>query len=337
MSSPTSPPLPATGRTAARQQERLLRNRFASANPVAPAALELAAFLVVAERHEEALHVIDQALQRERQPALRIARAGLLRDLARPADAARELSDLRRERGVINLAPGTLLELAEVQWVAGRNDEAAATMAELRRAYADDAWLVDHAEQVEAAEVRIRKSGAPGEDPLANGELRDILALLRAAPRATARQRLLARLTAPDPTGPSRDGKADARQPVRLQAIAIAAGDSAAGVRAFAVRAAARCGVVEPEFWRTALLDPAALVRRFAAPAAVAPLGEEAPKHLFAALQREQDPEAFRALHRALAEALAAQLGQRVPCDFDPNDPQARAAAVSAWEQRWPQ
>ena len=305
-----------------REVERELRNAFANADEPTDAALRLVAFLVAGERHHDALAVVDAALERSRTTPLRIARAGLLRDVARPDLAARALEELVRELGHAGLAPGTLSDLAQVQWVAGRRDAAAETLRSLRRVHADDPWLDEFSADVEALHERLeRPDGAI--DPLANGTLRDLFALLRAAPRVTARMRLLDRLAGPRAAG------GPERASVRARAVAIACADSSAAVRARAVQLAPASGLSSREFWRAALRDPSPLVRRFAASTAAVAMGRDVAPVLCDAIEGELDPQVFTALHDGLQKCLSV----RVPaCDAE--DAVAREATAKAWRAR---
>ncbi|MCK5944742.1 MAG: hypothetical protein KAI24_22325, partial [Planctomycetes bacterium] len=138
-----------------RATERDLRNAFAAAVDPSDAALQLASFLVHQERYPEALHICDLALERKRSVPVRLARAGLLRDVARNDLAAVELRDVVRELGRERVSAGTLLELAQVEWLAGQRDEAGATMRDLLRIHADSPVLEERAESIREWHRRI--------------------------------------------------------------------------------------------------------------------------------------------------------------------------------------
>lgn len=295
------------------RKERQLRNAFANADDeaVTQAALNLGGYLVQQERHFDALFVIDAGLKRQHTVPLRLARAGLLRDVARCDLAAVELQGVVRQLGAKNVSPATLFDLVQAEWVAGQADAAAATLRSIQRAHAGDRWLRDHATDMAAWDRRIREV-APGRDPLANGELRDLFALLRAAPEAAGRLKMLNTLAVPPqtraPEGSAPQGSApednDERRPVRVRAVAIACADESTAVRARAVYLAAANHLTDERFWQIALTDAAPLVRRFAATGASQQHGREAAPLLFEAICREQDEQAFGTLHAALATAF---------------------------------
>lgn len=307
------------GSTAAddgRARERRLRNAFAESGQSAAAAVDLAAHLTAEERFAEALHVLDLACSRAPDASLRLARAGVLRDLARNDLALVDLEEYVARRGRDAVTPGTLFELAQVAWLAGDEAAAAQALRDLRTRHATAPWLEDHREDVREWSVRISRE-TPATDA---GELRDVFALLRCAPRGSDRLRLLERLAA---------SGADARAPVRLRAIGVACADESPAVRARAVQLADANGVADRAFWLTALEDPAALVRRFAARGVQQHVTNGAAPALLAAIEREQTPEPFRAMHAALERAL----GVEVPLE-DPASEAERARVRAAWRER---
>ncbi|MGK0433787.1 MAG: hypothetical protein ACJA0V_002937 [Planctomycetota bacterium] len=289
------------------RNERQLRNAFANADKeaVTQAALDLAGYLVQQERQFDALFVVDAGLKRQHSVPLRLARAGLLRDVARCDLAAIELQAVVRQLGAKNVSPATLFDLVQAEWVAGQGDAAAATLRSIQQAHAGDAWLRDHATDMAEWDRRIREV-APGRDPLANGELRDLFALLRAAPEAAGRLKILNTLAVPPKTRNPQSNQQDddERRPVRIRAIAIACADESTAVRARAVYLAAANHLTDDRFWQIALTDAAPLVRGFAATGASQQHGREAAPLLFEAICREQDEQTFGTLHAALAMAL---------------------------------
>lgn len=309
-----------------RSKERALRNAFADAGDVTEPALQLASFLVRKERYPEALHVLDLAIGRSRddeRPApagLRLARAGLLRDVARNDLAMVELRGVVRERGRERVAAGTLLELAQVEWLAGERDAAKATMRDLLRVHVDRPFLRDNAAWVREWRNRIENQSVTDD----SGDLRDAFALLRAAPLVTGRIRILDALARPQASGPD-----DGRREVRLLAIKIACADESAAVRTRAVQLADANGVDNLPFWRAAMADEAPLVRRYGAYGAVRRHGERAVDAVLAAMAAEQDPATFAALHAAMAKALDVA---PPPC-ADENE-EGRANAVAMWRKR---
>ena len=288
------------------RSERYLRNAFANADQmgVTQAALDLAGYLVQQERHFDALFVVDAALQRQHTIPLRLARAGLLRDIARCDLAAVELQGVVRQLGAKNVSPATLFDLVQAEWVAGQGEAAAATLRSIQRAHAGDAWLRDHAIDMSEWDHKIRDV-APGRDPLANGELRDLFALLRAAPEAAGRLKMLNTLAAPPKSRAIEADDLDTRRPIRVRAIAIACADTSTAVRARAVYLAAANQMTDERFWQVALTDAAPLVRRFAATGAAQQHGREAVAILLEAISREHNEETFLSLHAALAKAFS--------------------------------
>lgn len=311
--------------------ERELRNAYATATDPSDAAIDLAGFLVRGERYAEALHVVDQALGRSQATALRITRAGLLRDVARCDLAATELLGVVRELGLEGVGPTTLFALAQVQWVAGQPEAARDSLRSLNRLHASSPWFAQHKAEVQDWHDRIENHQA-GRDLLANGAMRDLFALLRAAPVPTARLRLLERLATP-PAGGREGGRQqhDDRRAIRIRAIAVACGDESAAVRTRAVQLAAKNQLSNLEFWQAALGDVAALVRRTAAGHAAKQHGAVAVPALLAAVTREQDPGAFAALHRALSGLHAS--AQEPEFGFD--TAAGRSAAVAYWKEQF--
>ena len=314
-----------TRRPTTRNKERVLRNAFANATASgqAQAALNLAGFLVQQERHESALFVIEAAIERQRTTALRIARASLLRDIARCDLAMSELRGVVREVGVDKVSPGTLFDLAQIEWVNGDAAAAAETLRRMQHQYAGDAWIQNHAAELEEWYRRITTTHAR-QDSLANGEMRDMFALLRAAPNISGRLKILDSLARPAAqAGDTSDG----RHPIRLRAIAIACDDEATAVRARAVQLAAANGMTDLPFWQAALKDTAPSVRLFAASGAASQHQKLAAPLLLTAIEQEQDPQAFAAMHRSLAKVLKVT----IPV-IDKNSPNDRQAAVLHWK-----
>ncbi|MGK0299472.1 MAG: hypothetical protein ACI89X_000336 [Planctomycetota bacterium] len=298
--SPAEASAPKRGRS-----ERHLRNAFANADTkgATQATLDLAGYLVQKERHFDALFVVDTALKRDYSVPLRLARAGLLRDVARCDLAASELQAVVHQLGAKKVSPATLFDLVQMQWVAGYGESAIATLRSIRQVHAGDPWLRDHATEIADWDRRIHEV-APGRDPLANGELRDLLALLRAAPQAAGRLKILNTLAVPPKVGLANRAADDARRPVRVRAIAIACADESTAVRARAVSLATANRLTDENFWQVALTDPAPLVRRFAATGAAQQHGRDSVPMLFQAIRREQEEQAFQSMHAALAVAL---------------------------------
>ena len=314
------------------RDERTLRNAFANATDPTQAGLELAGFLVQQERQSDALFVIDTALKQKRTDnqadtvPLRLARAGLLRDVARCDLAVTELRGVVQELGAKRVSPATLLDLAQAEWVTGDNQAASATLQTLHREHANDDWVGENAHELATWRQRF-EAVRPGRDPLANGELRDMYALLRAAPDYSARLRMLNSLARPDFEAINDAGGIDARRPLRLRAIAIACADDAASVRARAVQWAAANQLTDMLFWTTALRDVAPVVRNFAATGITRMHGKLAASELLQAIAREQDHAAFLSMHAALSKSLGVAAK---PCDAATDA--GRQAAVTVWK-----
>lgn len=297
--------------------ERTLRSRFASDPDAVEPGLQLASFLVVHERHLEALHVLDMVLARHRDHGALLARAGILRDLAQNELARRDLLEVVRERGLTLAAPGTLFELAKVEWLAGYGVEARQTLARLAKIHVDSDFVGTHREEIHEWRARIAAADGRG-----GGDLRDALALLRAAPRVTARLQMLESLAGESAIERGGDGRA----PLRSRAIAIACGDESPALRMRALQLAALNGLQQQPLWRTALRDPDPMVRRAAAHGFPSSRERDAVDGLLDAMAAEQDGATFRAMHAAVARVLHVP---RPRCDA--GDAAERARVVQAW------
>jgi hypothetical protein len=301
--------------------ERSLRHEVAEAADPAPAALELADLLCSLERHREALAVVDAALQRADAPALRVCRAGLLRDLGRRQQAADALLALVGAHGPAAMHPGLMFECAELQWLAGDAEGAAKTLRSLQEVHAADPWCADNRVALDGLVEEVATRDAPP-----RVRVRDLLASLRGSGTVPERVLLLSELVAlaDRETGPR-------RQHLRSRAIAIACADESPAVRARAVQLAEPAAEDAESFFRAALDDDAALVRRFAAERSVPCAGAAAAPLLLEAIQRESDGPAFRAMHAALAALLAE--GPDLPPASE-TDAVARERVALAWRLR---
>jgi hypothetical protein len=294
--------------------EAALREALANAPDPADAALALVAQLTYAERHREALAVLDAAQRRLDSGPLQIARAGVLRDLGQRHAAVRALRDLRDAAGAGALHPRLLFELAELEWLEGELDAAAATLLQLAAVHGEDAWTQAHRTEWQAAAAAIARGEVPR-----RMRLRDLLGNLRGAPLATERVAVLAQLQGSLPPNASA---------FRDRAVAIALGDEAGAVRARAVRLAQPGADVAAAFCAEALADPDPLVRQAAADRAAPLLGERAIEPLAAALAAESDPATFAQLHAALAALVP-----DAPAAVDATDADARAGLLARWRQ----
>ena len=298
--------------------ERALRNRFATAGDSVEPGMELASFLVASERHGEALHVLDLTIKRQRAPTALLARASVLRDLAQNELARRDLGEVVRRRGRAGVAPGTLFELAQVEWLAGAAHDAAKTLEDLVRLHADSDFLAVARQDID--EWRLRVSDAS--QVAASESLRDALALLRGASRVTVRLRMLESLAGPKAV--ERGGAA--RRSIRAHAIAIACGDPSPALRARGLQLAVINDVHPAGLWPSALMDEDAMVRRAAAEAFPMRYRDSAAAALLAALERERDPGVFRAMHAAMRRAT-----QRPGPRCEAGDAGGRSRTARAW------
>ena len=309
----SSVPAPAAETDAPTEAE--LRDQLRSAADPTPAALQLVRVLDAEERLPEALAVLDQALARRPvDPLLEVARAGVLRDLGRRAEAVAALRALLERAGPAKMHPGLLFELAEVEFVEGEAAAAKATLNSLRQEHADDPWL-----RGSAAELALLQSQVDGGGRPVRLCSRDLLGNLRGSADAAERARALEQLL---PLGGL----------VAARAQAIAAADRAPEVRAAAVRQCVVDGAVLPEMIAVALADPEPSVRRAAAARARELPVQQAIDLLLPTLAAEQDPETFAALDGALRASAGA--GPEVTAAAAA-DPAARSAVVSAWRSRW--
>lgn len=302
--------------------ERSLRQELATAEDPTASALELAAFLASEERHDEALAVVQQAGTRSQEPGLRVARAGLLRDLGRRHLALAELEALVREHGARALNPGLLFEVAELNWLEGNGAQALANLREIDQIHGDDPWCIDHRWQLSELAAEIQRGRGP--QRVRN---RDLLGNLRGAPDASKRIAALEQLTR---TAAAGEGATAA---VRARAVAIASGDAAPVVRARAVQLHQPSAETAAEFCETALADEATIVRQFAAPRAVELLGPASAFLLLDCLAKEQDPATFATLHEALKKL--GRTAPQLPVGGG-ETAEGRQAIVAAWRERWP-
>jgi hypothetical protein len=269
--------------------ERHWREQLATAADPTDAALALAGWLCELERHDEADLVLAAAQARVPGPELRIARAGVWRDLGQRHRAAAELGAVIVEHGAAEVHPGLLLELAELHLLEGSPDAARAALQQLRSVHAGAPWVVQRQLPIEALALAIEQPGGPRRITV-----RDLLGNLRGAPVPTARLAALEALAneAPVPAG--------SVQPLHEQAIAIALGDPSPAVRARALEMAQLSPSVMHELVLAALEDPAALVRSIAADRVTAALGHADLPQLHTLLAAESDAGAFARLHAAL-------------------------------------
>lgn len=238
---------------APREREADLRRELATAVDPTAAALELAALLTQFERCAEALAAIDAARMRVPSPALRVARAGVLRDLGQRHLAVAELRALRRELGAAAMHPHLLFELAELEWLEGDGQGTQQTLRELATTHGDDEWTKTH----RAAREELMTACQVAERPRRLA-IRDLLGNLRGAPLATERLAVLEQLVRGAGLEPA------ARSELRGKAVAIALVDEAEAIRARAVQLAEVPLDDLAEFCQEALADASPMVRQFA-------------------------------------------------------------------------
>ena len=312
-------PDPARPEAAGDRTEAALRHAVATAADPTEPTLALVAELTSGERHDEALAVLDGVLTRRRNAVLRIARAGVLRDLGQRHLAVAELRALRRDEGVAALHPSLLFELAELEWLEGDAAAASTTLQALSGPHAADPWTLAQREAWQALAAAVARGGTP-----TTMRARDLLGNLRGAPLASERLAVLEQLHATGTGVPAHDE-------LRQRALAIAAGDTAEAVRARAVQLATPEAEWAEDFVRSALDDASPLVRRMAASRAVVWLGERATPALFAALASEREAVTFLAIHAALAEAFGTvdDVDAMAVASAD-----GRAAVLARWRTR---
>lgn len=312
---PAPSPEPAKVEDEVAWQERLRREVATGPDPV-PAAMELAQWLIHAERHADALAVVMAALERKPgDPRLMGGRAILLRDLGRRSDALAVLTELCGGRPAKELHPSVLCERAELEWQAGRNAVARDLLSSLEQAHAGDPWLVENAQMLAALTTAVAKPAPP------RPSARDLLGDLRGA---SDPQRRMAVYKFLREAGPA----------VRHQATCVAAHDPHPALRAAAIHDS----VVEPgalgAVCLAGLRDPDAFVRRAAARRTKDLPAAAAAAILVAALAVENDPEAFAALHEELAERQPG--GPALPFGAAA-DAEVRRAVAAAWQKQWAQ
>ena len=312
----------AVGQTEPAALERSLRQELATAEDPTASALELAGLLAAEERHDEALAVVQQAQTRSQDPSLRVAHAGLQRDLGRRHLALAELEALVRERGARALNPGLLFEVAELNWLEGNGAQALANLREIDQVHGDDPWCHDHQQQLSDLAAEIQRGGGPQ-----RVRDRDMLGNLRGAPNASMRIAVLEWFAKRAAAAEDATGELCAR------AIDIASADAAPVVRARAVQLARPSAETAAEFCETALADEATIVRQFAAARAVELLGPASAFLLLDCLAKEEDPATFAAVHQALERC--GRTAPRLPVGGG-ETAEGRQKIVAAWREQWP-
>ena len=294
--------------------EAQLRGRVAHDDDPSAAALALVRQFDIEERLPEALQVLDAALERRpNEPSLRVARAGVLRDLGLRREAGEALAELLTQQGPDRIHPGLLFELAELQVLEGNAAAAKATLRMLRQSHGASEWTHRSASELAVLDRAI-ETGRP-----LRLLARDLLGNLRGAPLAKDRLAALRELVRLDPE-------------LAARAVAIAGGDPDPKLRADSIRLATVDPGVLPEVVAAGLADRAPEVRLAAVLRAQELAAAEVADLLLAALANEQDAGVFAALHSALRQLDPA--GPELKTTTA-EDPAARAALVAAWRQRW--
>lgn len=248
-----------------------------AADPTAELLSEVAR-LDAGEEHAQALRLLEEAIGRSSHSAeLCAAKAGVLRDLGRRADAFRELSVLRdRDEGAFG--PGLWFELADLACGLGEFDCAAAALASMRATVDGATYAAVREVDVQALERCVSRRETPRAV-----RVRDLLGDLRGAADPVRRLAALRLLE---------------RQPEAVRDLAhrIASVDADGSVRASVVTGARLERDREAEFCAVALTDPDSRVRRAGAARAATLAASDRVPLLIAALAAESDPETFAAL-----------------------------------------
>jgi len=217
--------------------------------------------------------------------------------------------------------PGLLFECSELQWLVGDAAGATATLQDLEAVHAADPWLDTNRMAIDGLATEIATRQTP-----VRARVRDLLGSLRGADSPSDRIRLLGDLVAL-----SGQEHGDRRDYLHSRAVAIGCADDSPAVRARAIQLAEPGTDAGDSFARAALDDEAPLVRRCAA-ARVADFAPAAAMGLLvAAIARENDADAFRAMHEALSRLVSD------PPNLAPGaegDAATRVLVARAWGQR---
>lgn len=297
-----------------------LRRELASAGDPTEAALELVRLLDREERLPEALLVLDVARQkRPAEAALLVARAGVLRDLGRRAEALQDLTAAVAGAAAGAVAPALLFEWAELAALHGEFAVARTALDRLLGegagvAAREQAFLAQHRDEV----ARLQECLA-NRQRLRPARVRDLLGELRGG--AVPADRLQAFTVLQKIGGP-----------IGERAVAAILGDADPDLRAAGVRAAAVATATLPEFCAVALTDPAAAVRAAGAERAASLPQAEAVALLLPILRSETDAMAFAALHQALRQSTGTGAALTAAAAADPA---VRAQHVLQWRSQW--
>jgi tetratricopeptide (TPR) repeat protein len=302
--------------------ERTLRHEIATGDDPTGAALTLAAQLTADERHAEALLVLERAAARRPSPPLRIARAGVLRDLGRRHEAVEEMRALLAHSGVEALHPRLLFELAELHWLEGDRNAALDLLRRTLEVHAADAWVQQHRQELTSLQAEVDRAPRPE-----RVRVRDLLGNLRGAPNPTDRVQVLERLLGSARVEPD----AERRGELHDLTIGIAVDDPSPLVRSRALQLVAFADERQAAICVAALEDTDALVRRRAAErlAEIDDAEHRIARALLGALRREDDGATFAALHEALCRCTRTTDAPAAIVD----GPSFRARALEHWNR----
>jgi tetratricopeptide (TPR) repeat protein len=302
--------------------ERALRHEIATGDDPTGAALTLAAQLTADERHAEALLVLERAAARRPSPPLRIARAGVLRDLGRRHEAVEEMRALLAHTGVDALHPRLLFELAELHWLEGDRNAALDLLRRTLEVHAADAWVQQHRHELTSLQAEVDRAPRPE-----RVRVRDLLGNLRGAPNPTDRVQVLERLLGSARVEPDAERRAELHD----LTIGIAVDDPSPLVRSRALQLVAFTDERQAAICVAALEDADALVRRRAAErlAEIDDAQHRIARALLGALRREGDGATFAALHEALCRCTRTTDAPAAIVD----GPSFRARALEHWNR----
>jgi hypothetical protein len=292
-----------------------LRTELATGDDPAAAALALAELDDANERPADGLAAVDAALRRRPgDRRLRLMRVELLRDLGRRHVAAAELAQLLAEPQGAALPPILVLDLAQMAWLEGDRQQAAAALAIVQSRGRGKSWYAAQAETVAELSAEVAAGGRPQRIAV-----RDLFGNLRSAPTAAERELACRELIAVGGL-------------TRARALAIAGDDAEPRLRGMAIQFAEVDLPALCEVCRFGLADRSPLVRAIAAGRARELPGERGTDMLLAALAVETDAAAFAIMHHSLHTLVPAG-PEMTARDADSTD--GRAAVVAAWRQRW--
>lgn len=285
-----------------------LREEMATGDQPLDAALELAAYLADRERLREALASIDAGLVRvPEHPRLLRARASLLRDLAQREPA---LQVLRNFVAKDDSDPSMWLQIAELEWLQGRRESALQALQHLRSSFEDHPFVQQYRAGISNLEQEIATNPAPR-----TISQRDLLANLRGAEEGMMRFRALRLLV-------------EEGGDLRRRATTIALYDPDPALRVQGLKMGDWTVAEAERLIRRAVIDDAASVRAAALTLCDIIDRRIAAPIVFAALERETDPDTFRLMHEEL-QGILEQSVYLPPGAAD--HAEGRAGVVARW------